>query len=374
MRPVYFDHAATSWPKPESVLLAAEEAVRYAGGNPGRGTHPLAETASEMLYACREEAADFFGSEPERTVFTPGATYSLNMAIRGLAEPGCHILIDGMAHNALLRPVLALEREGICRAEVYSASADGEDLLADLESKIRPETKIVAATHQSNICSRVLPVERIAAFCRERGLHFVLDAAQSAGRIPISADGWGISALCVPGHKGLNGFPGVGLLILGKDVKPKPLVYGGAGIRSLEEDMPSDLPERLEPGTLPLPAIAALLAGIRGIRAVGQERIALRERELSRLFVRGLGGIPDFRTAGETDGNVVSILHREKTPSEVGEILAQYGICVRTGYHCAPIAHRTLGTEKDGTVRVSFSASNSEKDVERILNVLGEID
>ena len=138
--------------------------------------------------------------------------------------------------------------------------------------------------------------------------------------------------------------------------------------------MPSDLPERLEPGTLPLPAIAALLAGIRGIRAVGQERIALRERELSRLFVRGLGGIPGFRTAGETDGNVVSILHREKTPSEIGEILAQYGICVRTGYHCAPLAHRTLGTEKDGTVRVSFSASNSEKDVERILNVLGEID
>ncbi len=373
MKTVYLDHAATSWPKPKEVVRAAAQAVRNAGGNPGRGSHPLANAAGELLYTARAEAASFFEADPFRTVFTPGATYSLNMAVRGLAKKGCHILYDNFAHNALLRPIRALTDSGFCTADSVDALSD-EGLMTDLNAKLKPETRVVAVTHQSNICSRVLPLRKIGDFCRTHGLIFIVDAAQSTGRLPLSVEGEGISALCVPGHKGLCGYPGVGLLLLSRDSACDPLIFGGTGIRSEEPGMPEELPERLEPGTLPLPAIAALAQGIRLVRRTGLSAIERRERELSRRFTAGLKRLNSFRTAGPADGSVVSILHESRTPAEIGNMLALHGICVRTGLHCAPLAHATLGTGGSGTVRISFSRGNTEKDVERILNVLEDID
>ncbi len=374
MRTVYLDHAATSWPKSESVLSAVREAVLRAGGNPGRGSHPLSDAAAELLYDARREAADFFDGVPERTVFTPGATWALNTAIRGLAPRGCRILYDNFAHNAVVRPVRAMTDAGLCTSAVYDASGSDGEILAVLENCLTRDTAVVIATHQSNICSRVLPVREIGRFCRERGLLFIVDGAQSAGHLPLSMKEDGIDALCLPGHKGLLGLPGAGVLLLSERCSCRPLVYGGAGILSLEPGMPEELPERLEPGTLPLPAIASLAAGIRLIRKYGPDRIRCWENALSRMFTANLPSAGRYRTAGDTGGSVVSILHERMSPAEVGAALAERGICVRTGYHCAPLAHRTIGTAERGTVRVSFGASNTPADIERILNVLNEID
>ena len=374
MKLVYLDHAATSWPKPDSVPDAVREAVLRAGGNPGRGSHPLSNAAAELLYEAREETASFFGGAPERTVFTPGATWSLNTAIRGLAPPGCRILYDNFSHNAVLRPVRAMTDTGFCTAGVYDASGDDGEIMAALRDSLTPDTAMVIATHQSNICSHILPIRKIGQFCREHGLIFVVDGAQTAGHLPISMEEDGIDALCLPGHKGLLGLPGAGILLLSGRFPCRPLAYGGAGILSLEPGMPEELPERLEPGTLPLPAIASVQAGIRTVRKYGIERISRWENALSRMFRAGLSSAGRYRTVGAAGGSVVSILHERLTPAQVGGALAERGICVRTGYHCAPLAHRTLGTARQGTVRISFGPSVRPTDIERILNVLNEID
>lgn len=369
---IYLDNAATTWPKPPEVIRAAADAMRSSGGNPGRGSHPLAEAAAELVYACRETAGRFFGAEPERVVFTSGATAALNVALRGLVPPGGHILYDSLCHNAVRRPILAMVREGAASADVYDASGGDGAVLSSLLSHLRPDTSAVVATHQSNICSKVLPIRRIGAICRAGGIPLIVDAAQSAGHIPIDVRRDGIAALAVPGHKGLYGPPGVGMLILGEGIVPRPLLYGGAGIRSLDAEMPESLPERLEAGTLPLPAIAGLCAGILWTSSRGVDAIRRRISALSRIFFSSLSA--SFTVHGSADGSVVSFTHRTLSPARIGAALAEEGICVRTGFHCAPDAHRALGTGPDGTVRVSFSAFNTEEDVERILNVLCRLD
>ncbi len=373
MNLVYLDQAATSWPKPPAVLRAAENAMITAGGNPGRGAHPLSEAAEELVYACREEAAEMFCTVPERVVFTAGATHALNTAIRGLVTPGSHILCDNFCHNAVRRCVLALVNEGIASADHYDASGTEEETLDSLEENLRPETTLVIATHQSNICSKTLPVERIADFCTCRGLFLVIDAAQSGGRLPVSMKKLPNSAVCLPGHKGLCGPAGVGMLLLSKEMPVRPLLFGGAGIASLDRGMPEELPERLEAGTLPVPAIAGLLAGMRHVRALGIDAIRAWEESLAAEFTAGLGRIGGFALHGETRGSTVSFTHPSRSPAKIGTALAERGICVRTGLHCAPAAHRTLGTESSGTVRVSFGASNTRSDVAGILKALASI-
>ena len=365
---IYLDNAATTWPKPPAVIEAVAEAMRSCGGNPGRGSHPMADAAAQLVYACRSEAAEFFGADPSRTVITSGATASLNIAIRGLVPHGGHILCDNLCHNAVRRPVLSLVREGRAFAGQFDGSGSDDEILASIRANLRPDTALIIATHQSNVCSKVLPIRRIGRLCRERGILFVVDAAQSAGHFPIDMERDGISALAVPGHKGLYGPQGIGLLVLGEGVVPRPLIFGGAGIRSLEAGMPDELPERLEAGTLPLPAAAGLLAGMRWVRERGTETIRRHESSLARLFTGGLGG--DFTLHGPADGSVVGFTHRHRTPAEIGNMLAEAGICVRTGFHCAPDACRTLGAGENGCVRVSFSAFSTEEDVERILKVL----
>jgi len=371
-RPVYFDNAATSYPKPPAVIRTVTDAMR-AAGNPGRGSHRLAETAAELVYDCRAAAAEMFGAEPERVVFTAGATHALNAAVKGLAEPGCHILIDNYAHNAALRPVAALASAGFAEYDVYDADGDEERVLANIVQKLRPTTRLLIATHQSTICSHILPVGCIGRLCREYGIHLIVDAAQSAGHLPIDLHSMNITALCVPGHKGLFGPMGVGMLISAPDVNYKTILEGGAGIHSLDAAMPEELPERLEAGTLPLPAIAGLLAGIRYVRQTGLPEIHLHECTLTSELTDRLREISGVTLYGESVGSVVGFNVAGYSPAEVGAHLASRGICVRTGYHCAPLAHRTVGSFENGSVRVSVSHLNRMTEIDRLVNAVRDL-
>lgn len=373
MKTIYLDNAATTYPKPRSVIRAAEEALQKIGGNPGRGSHRLSTAAAETVYECRVAAAKMFGAEPECVVFTMNATHALNFAIKGLAKSGCHILIDNYAHNAAYRPVVSLANAGIAEYDVYDASGDGGETISDISKKLRPNTSIVIATHQSNICSHVLPIEEIGHFCAEHGLYFIVDASQSAGHIPIDMKQMNITSLCMPGHKGLYSPMGVGMLISSPDISYQTVIEGGAGIHSLDSVMPEELPEHLEAGTLPLSAIAGLLSGIRFVERIGIDEIHLHECTLTSELCDRLNAIPEVTVYGESLGSVVGFCVNKKSPAEVGAYLSSRGICVRTGYHCAPLAHRTVGSFDGGSVRVGVSYFNTMSDIRAVSDAISDM-
>ncbi len=368
---IYLDNAATTAYKPAIVMKAVESALSSGIGNPGRGSHQAAHDGERILFDCRQEAADFFFAEPENVIITSGATHSLNLAIKGLARDGKGILIDSLAHNASYRPALSLRNRG-CQTEVYDASGRDEEILSDFTSRIKTNTGLVIATHQSNVTSKVLPIGQIGEICRRRGIPFIVDASQSAGHIPIRLNELNISALCVPGHKGLYGPMGCGLLITDPSMQYRTVMEGGAGIHSLDKEMPADLPERLEAGTLPLPALAGLTEGIRWVRRMGFDAIQRKEHHLASLFCSCVSDIPGVRIIGDSSGSVISFTVAGASPSTVGDALNKRGVYVRCGLHCAPLAHKTYGTMEGGTVRVSFSYWNDPKEICHACRVLRE--
>ena len=276
---IYLDNAATSFPKPPPVLSAMRDCCARYCGNPGRGSHILALRSAETVYACREALAELFGSEhPENVVFTLNATMALNLAIKGLAGAGDHILFSDLEHNAVRRPIAALTAEKRITYSVFPSLAGRADrtdeaILAGIRKLLRPNTRILVCTHASNICPVTMPLEAIGALCREKGIRFIVDAAQSAGHLPIDMERMGIDILCAPGHKGLLGGQGCGFLILRDGIRLRTLTEGGSGVDSVPAEMPEDPPERYEAGTLSTPAIAGLLAGVRYIRQVGLDRV-----------------------------------------------------------------------------------------------------
>ena len=377
---LYLDNAATTFPKPAPVLSAMRDCCARFCGNPGRGGHMLSMQAAETVYSCREALADLLGNDsPERTVFTLNATSALNLAVKGLAAVGDHILISDLEHNAVRRPVDALARAGRIRYDVFpSFAADpnrtDEQILDGIRQCIRPETAILVCTHASNICPVTMPIEKIGALCRERKIRLIVDAAQSAGHLPIDMERMGIDILCAPGHKGLLGGQGCGFLLLREGICLQPLTEGGSGVDSVPAAMPEDPPERFEAGTLPTPAIAGLLAGVRWIRAQGQEQIhaqlcgwnaRLRERLLTLNGAEVLtpwcdGAILLFRCRGIPSERVAAELNRR-------------GICVRAGLHCAPLAHGAIGTLPDGAVRVSPGVFTKAREVDTVFRAVREI-
>jgi len=368
---VYLDHAATSWPKPTSVRKAVDRCMGESGGNPGRGSHRLAVRAAEEIFTCRELAGQLFDCAPERVVCTAGATAGINMAIDGFVRQGDHVLISNMSHNAVYRPVYALARQGRITFDLYTANGTEEECLRSIAARCTPQTRLVVVTHGSNICGNTEPLEAIGAFCRQKGILLVADGAQSGGHLPISVDRMGITALCLPGHKGLLGPQGCGLLLLGKDAPDcAPLVLGGSGSRSLEPGMPGELPEHLEAGTLPTPALAGLAAGIRTVLRETTEGIHRNAVLLGNRFCRESAHLPGIRFYGKTGGSVISFTVDGYSPARIAEFLNSRGICVRSGYHCAPLAHRALGSIDTGTVRVSFGYGNTRKDVQRLVDAL----
>ena len=372
---IYLDNAATTFPKPEAVYQEAERVMRECGGNPGRGSHALALAAAREIYRSRESVAELFGGDPERVVLTPNATAALNLALKGILRKGDHVLTSALAHNSVRRPLYDLQREGVT-VEEYPVFPRSE-CLAAIRRMIRPSTRVIEVTVRSNIASVGLPLYEIAALCKGKGITLVVDASQAAGAMPLSMERLGRAVLCAPGHKGLYGLPGSGFALFSKDIEAKdlrPLLSGGSGLRSLEPEMPDIFPERLEAGTLNAPAAASLRAGIEAIRQIGLEEIDYKERKLRRQLVNLLMAMKNLQVylPYADEGSIVLFNVRGKSAIEVGEHLDRQGIAVRSGLHCAPMAHRLLNTPEGGAVRVSLGLFTTEADLFALCRALRE--
>lgn len=373
---IYLDNAATTWPKPPEVLGSMTEAVTLYGANPGRGGYPLAEAADRRLYECRTHASSFFGVEqPERLIFTPGCTWSINTVLRGCLNPGDHVIISDMEHNAVTRPLRELERQGVAVSEAHIAEWDGEATVRNFRREIRSGTKLIFCTCASNVSGVIPPVSALGELCRRYGLLLGIDAAQAAGTEYITMDSTGADFICAPAHKGLYGVMGLGILALSGRAMPRPLICGGTGSLSALREQPETLPDRYESGTHPMPAICALEEGLRAVERTG--RAALRRRELDIIThiydgLRAMRGVTLYtrRPSPGLHAPVLSFNAGDLTGGETAERLGAMGICVRAGFHCAYSAHVALGTERRGTVRVSPSMFTSHAEAEELLRAV----
>ena len=367
---IYLDSAATTLQKPRSVSQASAYAIDHFA-TPGRGGHRPAMAAAETAFACREEAAALFGvPEPERVVFTFNATHGLNIAIKTLVKPGSTVLISGYEHNAVTRPLHAIP--GVTIKVAASPLFDREAALEAFQRALTPEVDAVVCTHVSNVFGFILPVESIAALCRRRGVPMVVDASQSAGSLPLSLEELGADFIAMPGHKGLYGPQGTGLLLCGR--VPEPLLEGGTGSVSRKQEMPEFLPDRLEAGTHNIAGIAGLLEGLRFLKREGIDRIAAREERLIRQMGEGLARLPGVEVflAPEGSGAQAGVLSFRAAGSdceELGDELGRRGVALRSGLHCAPLAHQTAGTLETGTLRASVSAFTTPREVSEFLRI-----
>lgn len=368
---IYFDSAATSFQKPASVAAAMWEALASMS-SPGRGGYSAAARADETAFQCRSELAEMFGvKNPEQVIFTLNATHALNIAIKSLVPPGGTAVISGYEHNAVTRPLEALgARISVAAAPLFEPEA----VTAAFERLIVPGTDAVICSHVSNVFGFIQPVEEIAALCRSRGVPFIVDASQSAGVLPLDMGALGAAFAAMPGHKGLYGPQGTGVLLCREDVLTRPLLEGGTGSQSIQQSMPDFLPDRLEAGTLNMPGIAGLLAGVRYVRRGGPDKILAHEKHLTQMTVQGLEAMPGLRLFASpglrNQTGVLSLTAEGADVESIGSALAERGIAVRSGIHCAPYAHRTAGTLDTGTVRISFSDFNTPEEVVRLLRAI----
>ena len=361
---IYFDAGATTLQKPDAVRRAMYQAVNTLS-SPGRGSYPATRRAEETDLRCRMAAAELFHmDDPAQVVFTSCATHGLNIAIRTLVKPGSRVVISGYDHNAVTRPLHAIPNVEIVVADgpLFDTAAMLEQFRQALD---RPADAVIC-THVSNVFGYALPVEDIAALCRKKGVPFVLDASQSAGMLPVDMEALGASFIAMPGHKGLYGPQGTGLLLCGCETEP--LLRGGTGSQSILQEMPAELPDRLEAGTHNMPGIAGLLEGLRFVQRQGVARIADYESELGRYAARHLAELPGVEVfSGPFQTGVVSFRAAGMDCEELGEPLAARGIALRAGLHCAPLAHRTAGTLETGTVRFSPSVFNRRQEVDELV-------
>ena len=360
---IYFDSAATTLEKPAAVRQAMSRAVGHMS-SPGRGSHQATRLAEDTDFCCRTEAAELFGlSDPGRVVFTSNATHGLNIAIRTLVKPGSRVVISGYEHNAVTRPLHAIPDVELVVLDTPPFRP--EAMLRDFHKALEQRTDAVICNHVSNVFGCIQPVEDMAALCRSRGIPFILDASQSAGVLPIHMEQLGAAFIAMPGHKGLYGPQGTGLLLCNHAVEP--LLLGGTGSQSRLQTMPEELPDRLEAGTHNMPGIAGLLEGLRYVRRMTPERIAAHERKLTAQAaeeLRRIDGVHVFWQEGfKHQTGVLSFVADGCDSEELGEAMARRGIALRAGLHCAPLAHRTVGTLKTGTVRFSPSAFNTSAQV-----------
>ncbi|HJB32889.1 MAG TPA: aminotransferase class V-fold PLP-dependent enzyme [Candidatus Oscillibacter excrementavium] len=371
---IYLDSAATTFQKPRSVVDAMAEAMATMS-SPGRGGYPAAMRAADAAFDCRTELAELYHLQnPEQVVFTLNATHALNIAIKSLVPPGGRAVVSGYEHNAVTRPLEALgARVSVAAAPLFRPEA----VLEAFDRLVVPGVDAVICSHVSNVFGFVQPVEAIAALCRKRGVPFVIDDSQAAGVLTLDMAALGAAFIAMPGHKGLYGPQGTGVLLCGQDVPTRTLLEGGTGSLSEQQAMPDFLPDRLEAGTHNMPGIAGLLAGVRFVRQLGPEAICAEERQLAALAAEGLRRIPGLRVYALPDlaaqTGVLSVVPEHLDAEALGNALAERGIAVRAGLHCAPLAHRTAGTLDTGSVRISFSHWNTREEVHRLLAAIGEI-
>lgn len=358
---IYLDNAATSWPKPAAVGQAICRFLETSAGNPGRSGHRLSLAAARILYDLREALAEFIGLEdPLRLVFTSGVTESVNLVLRGLLRPGDHVVTGPVEHNAVMRPLRTLEREGV-RLTVVPGAADGSLNPREVEAALRPETRLVVLNHASNVSGTILPVADVGTITRRQGKLLLVDAAQTAGVLPIDMRAMNVDLLALSGHKGLLGPTGTGALAIGDRVEVKeiaPLKRGGTGSRSEHEEQPDFLPDKYEAGTPNSVGLAGLAASLEDLRQRGVESVRRHERALTGQLLEGLRAIPGIQLFGPCDpARQVAVVSFTLAGWQVSDVALrldeEHGVLCRPGLHCAPAAHRTLGSFPRGTVRFS---------------------
>ncbi|MBQ1272834.1 MAG: aminotransferase class V-fold PLP-dependent enzyme [Clostridia bacterium] len=361
---IYLDNAASSHPKPDAVVRAVARQLKHNGANPGRSGHQMAMKASNTVYSCRSALATFFGTEPETVFFTNNTTEAINRAIKGILRPGDHVLISDLEHNSVLRPLVSLRNHGIITFDVVKTGSTDEELLKNLRNATKTNTKLIFFTHASNVTGRILPIRSVGQFCKQQGILFGVDGAQTAGIEELNLSNHGIDLLCIPGHKGLLGPQGTGALLLATPLELTPLTEGGTGVNSLSEEQPFSLPDRYESGTLNTPGLAGLKAGIDYVQAHRNE-IQHREQRLRSLFLREMKNVPEFRilNEGEQFVGTIAVVHQNDHSEKIAYWLNENKICVRGGFQCSALAHKTLNTTVGGVIRVSMGYRNTEKDV-----------
>lgn len=375
---IYLDNAATSFPKPEAVYRAAERCMRTFAANPGRSGHKLALQAGREIYLTREAAAELFHvSDPFRMIFTANATESLNLALKGILQPGDHVITSSMEHNSVLRPLSALKEHGIT-VTIVPCTRQGSLEPEAVQAAIQSNTRLIAVTHASNVTGTIMPVKEIMGMARDRQILLLLDASQTAGILDIDLEECPVDLFAAPGHKGLLGPQGTGLLYIREGLALKPMKEGGTGSRSEELTQPELIPDRYESGTLNTPGIVGLGAGIQYVK-FHRAQIQERETQLTRFFLEELKKVKDVILYGADDVSaprigVVSLNIGDLDSCEAACRLDQeFDICTRPGLHCAPLAHRTIGTLDRGTVRFSIGFETTEAEMIKTLDAIRQI-
>ncbi len=370
---IYLDNAATTGFKPERVIKSVETALKNYSANPGRSGHNLSIMTAEKVYCVREKVADFFGcDDPSGVVFTLNCTQAVNFVLKGILEKGDGLIISNLEHNCVARPAFKMADEGIITLDVFNALSD--ELETNIETLIKPNTKMIFCTHASNVCGKITNIEKIGEICKKHNILFGVDAAQTAGVIPIDVKKMNIDFLCVASHKGLFAPMGTGILIATKNIY-KTIIEGGTGTASLSLSQPDVLPEMLESGTVNLPGIFGIGAGIDFIKSKGVDNIYRHENALCKKFLKDILDIKNISVLlRKFDSDdfvpVIALNVKGKTSEEAAQYLSSKGIAVRGGYHCAPLAHRALGTLDGGAVRISPGILNCVSDMEYLKKAL----
>lgn len=376
MQKIYFDNGSTSFPKAPGVALAMADLIEKGAFNINRGGYEEAYELAGMVLDTREKLAKLFHGDSRQVIFTPGITYSLNYLIKGLLKPGDHVLVTSMEHNAVMRPLAQMEKQGVSYTCIQ-ADREGSVRAADFEKQIRTETKLLIVNHASNVSGTIQPVAEIGRLCRKKGIYFALDTAQSAGMIPVDMEEMNIDFLAFTGHKGLLGPQGIGgfLISEGLNKEMEPLIAGGTGSHSDLFAMPEKMPDKYESGTMNLPGIIGLHAALGYLEEKGIDSLAKKKRQLTEYALREIKKVDGVRIIGkqgmEDRVAVISLDFEKMDNGEAAFRLEQeYGIMTRVGLHCAPMAHKSLGTFPQGTVRVAFSSFNRLEEVDILIKAL----
>lgn len=376
---IYLDHAATSWPKPASVLEAVRETMEHDAANPGRGSHAMAVRASRTLFEARKSIAKLFAvRNPNDIAFALNTTMALNTAIKGSLDVGDHVVATAVEHNAVRRPLEYLRARGIIDVTYVEPDDEGQLEVSHIQQAIRNNTKLVVVNHSSNLLGSILPIADIGEVTRKAGVKLLVDAAQTAGLLPINVEGMGIDLLAFPGHKGLLGPQGTGGLYIHPDMELEPLIQGGTGSQSESMEQPRVRPDRYESGTQNTPGISGLRAGVEYVLHETVQNIHNNEWALTQRMMDGLRAVEGLRLLGPAIGKprtgIVSFVVNGIDPSEMGFVLDQhYQMAVRTGFHCTPLAHGTAGTIETGAVRASVGCFTTAAEVEAFVAAVTEI-
>jgi len=378
---IYLDNAATTYPKPEKVYSSILNYMKNVGASPGRGGYENALTGDRMVYKCRQSLINLFNfNKIENVIFTSNITASLNILIKSIVKDDWHVITSSMDHNSVIRPLVSLEKSNKIELDILNCSEEGLINIEDFKNTIKDNTKLVVLSHASNIVGTIQPLETIGKICKEKGIYFIIDSAQTAGVLPLDFQNLNCNALAFTGHKALLGPQGIGGFIIDDKLNniATNFIEGGTGSLSESTLQPDFLPDKFESGTMNTPGIAGLLAGIEYINEEGLNIIKEREEYLSREFINGLLNIDSIKVYGPLDASLrtatISINSSKIDNSELGFLLDnKFGIMVRTGLHCAPLAHKTIGSFPQGTLRFSFGVFNDIKDINYALYALNSI-